>query len=441
MNNPSRTFSNADYRRLGDRIRSNNGEASEDDLRMLQELRTSYKDPLAEIFNTLERMAHRVDKNCICTYRIKRIESIISKILRFPEMQVNRAEDIAGCRCIVASHDLVYKLYDKIVKSQTKLPFEIKGKVNDYIKTPKDSGYKSIHLNVTLKNDNRRIEIQIRSLEDHHWATLVEITDLLYQSKLKEHGLDFFPELYEFHKLLSQSDRDLKDVQKARIARIALKYNYIDKVGTIFAQNYIEVRKRWNRMLLQNKHFFLVAADSSGIPEFEGFLSFDEAEEAYFSKYMNNPTNKNIVLTHLKYADFAKISCAYSNYFLTYNNLMMRLLKTISDVVIISYREHHIRDFSFFYQGFLDITKCWIDKKLIEAHSIAEVIAKSKRKNASRIDWEISFKQTHWEYSKTFQKTESQLGFRVLNPITYIIRKRKSIAFMQYLKSLTRPEN
>ena len=72
-------------------------------------------------------------------------------------MQINRAEDIAGCRCILSTEEQVYKLYNAILKRKSKLPFEIKGKINDYIEYPKDSGYKSIHINVSVKGETKRI--------------------------------------------------------------------------------------------------------------------------------------------------------------------------------------------------------------------------------------------------------------------------------------------
>ena len=130
-------YSNKDYKRLGDRIRSNPKEVSDNDLLMLQELRLSYKEPLATIFKSIQRAAQRVDEYCICTYRVKRIESIISKLLRFPEMQVNRAEDIAGCRCIMSSTEKVYELYNRLMKNKDKLPFIIKGTIHDYIEKPR----------------------------------------------------------------------------------------------------------------------------------------------------------------------------------------------------------------------------------------------------------------------------------------------------------------
>lgn len=45
----------------------------------------------------------------------------------------------------------MYKLYDKILKVVDKYQLEIKGKLHDYVDNPKESGYQSIHLNLTLK--------------------------------------------------------------------------------------------------------------------------------------------------------------------------------------------------------------------------------------------------------------------------------------------------
>ncbi|MDE5571852.1 MAG: hypothetical protein K2I86_07390, partial [Prevotella sp.] len=151
-NEQSNKYSNKDYRKLGDRIRNNPKDVAEADLLMLQSLRLTYKEPLAIIFNSIKKTAYKVDRNSICTYRVKRIESIISKLVRFPEMQVNRVEDIAGCRCIMSSTEKVYELYNKLLKNKDKLTYEIKVTIHDYIKEPKASGYRSIHINAVLRN-------------------------------------------------------------------------------------------------------------------------------------------------------------------------------------------------------------------------------------------------------------------------------------------------
>lgn len=48
-------YSNKEYKRLGDRIRNNPQNISEDDLIILQELRLTYKEPLSIIFNSIEK--------------------------------------------------------------------------------------------------------------------------------------------------------------------------------------------------------------------------------------------------------------------------------------------------------------------------------------------------------------------------------------------------
>ena len=92
----SKIYTKGDYKRLSDRIRKNPSDIASTDYEMLQALRLTYKDSLAIVFNTLDKLAHGIDKDCVCTYRIKRIESIISKLLRFPDMEVQRVADIAG---------------------------------------------------------------------------------------------------------------------------------------------------------------------------------------------------------------------------------------------------------------------------------------------------------------------------------------------------------
>lgn len=58
-------YSNKDYKKLGDRIRSNPHDIAKADLLMLQSLRMSYKEPLSIIFKSIEKTAHKVDEDCM----------------------------------------------------------------------------------------------------------------------------------------------------------------------------------------------------------------------------------------------------------------------------------------------------------------------------------------------------------------------------------------
>ena len=377
-------YSNKDYKRLGDRIRSNPKEVADADLLMLQE----------------------------------RIESIISKLLRFPEMQVNRAEDIAGCRCIMSSTEKAYELYDRLMRNQNRLPFVIKGTIHDYIKEPKESG------NAVLKDgDNRRIEIQIRALEHHNWATLVEITDLLFDAKLKEHGRKSNPDLYEFHRLLSLPPERLTKDDRYFMADVAIKYNYIGKIGEVFARNYLDVRRQWNKMKLQHSHFFLVSIGSDGIPDFMGFSIFEEAEKAYFDKFVNNDENRNIVLTHLEQANFTKISIAYSNYFMTFNNTIVQVLLNLSEAVVNAYRQNKVKLFDKYYQSYLDLIEFWVDQQVLELSWFkSDKIATNSR--LMRTEWTNSINSAIDVMQHMRWKMKQELTFNPLHIIPYMHKQR-----------------
>ena len=418
------TYSNKDYKRLGDRIRSNPQQVADEDLQMLQELRMSYKEPLSIIFKSIEKVAYKVDHDCICTYRVKRIESIISKLVRFPEMQVNRAEDIAGCRCIMSSTEKAYELYHRLMKNKDRLPFLIKGVIHDYIEKPKASGYRSIHINAVLKDgDNRRIEIQIRGLEHHNWATLVEITDLLYGLKLKEHGDQADRDLFEFHRLLSLPNDKITKEEKYFIADTAIKYKYIETIGEVFARNYLDVRQQWNKMKLQHSHFFLISTGSDGIPDFMGFMSFEDAEQAYFDRFINNDENRNIVLTHLQRADFTKISVAYSNYFLTFNHTLVHILLYLSVAVVNSYRQNRVSAFDRYYQSFLDIIAFWSEKQLLEVSSFNED-RNAKNSRLLRTEWSNSIKRGIGALRHIVVDMHQRLSFGLFHVVPYYHMKR-----------------
>ena len=106
-------LSKGEYKRLTERLRSAESakSISAEDYEMLQGLRVQYKVPLSKVYDIIKRLARRVDLDSVCTYRIKRIESIVSKLQRQNKMQVHRMADIAGCRCIMSKEEDAIQLY------------------------------------------------------------------------------------------------------------------------------------------------------------------------------------------------------------------------------------------------------------------------------------------------------------------------------------------
>ena len=346
------SLSNKDFKKIGDRIRQNPNNVEKTDLDVLQELRTSYKDDLSSVFNILVSLTRKIDKRAIITYRVKRIESIISKLIRQPQMQVNRMADIAGCRCILQTNANVIRLCKELSSCI------IVKNINDYISNPKPNGYSSLHLMVqSPSNPKHTIEIQLRTQTQHNWATLVEITDLILQTKIKE--FENNEDLVLFHRLLAKDMNVLSSEEMRSILNIARRYSYFEKISAIFNNNYIEVRNSWNRSRTGRNNFFLLATGSDGKPSIQTFSTFDEAEKEYYALYNSNTDGKNIVLTHINNANFEQISMAYSNYFLTYNELFFTCYSIASKLTIEEYMGNQpylfLKTYPFFWKFTKDI--------------------------------------------------------------------------------------
>lgn len=143
---------------------------------------------LEEFEDKILHIALEVDKNAIIAKRLKRTPSIVRKLRRLNHIQLNSMQDIAGLRIIVDSMFKVKKLV-KILKSN-KFSYEHKLE-DDYITEPKSSGYRSFHLifknndSVNKELDGLLIEVQVRTLVQHAWATAVEIMGTYLNTQLK----------------------------------------------------------------------------------------------------------------------------------------------------------------------------------------------------------------------------------------------------------------
>lgn len=111
--------------------------------------------------------------------RLKSPESIVEKLQRknIP-MTVEGIEenlfDVAGVRVICSFQEDIYMLAESISKQDDIKIIEVK----DYIKNPKDNGYRSLHLIVEipifLLNEKRfmKVEVQLRTIAMDFWASL-----------------------------------------------------------------------------------------------------------------------------------------------------------------------------------------------------------------------------------------------------------------------------
>lgn len=112
-------------------------------------------------------------------YRLKSVNSILGKLeKRSLEVSldsiVTNLTDIAGVRVICNYVSDVYKIADLLIK-QSDIKLIAK---KDYIKHPKENGYRSLHLVVEVpiflaeKVQPTTVEIQIRTIAMDFWASL-----------------------------------------------------------------------------------------------------------------------------------------------------------------------------------------------------------------------------------------------------------------------------
>ena len=172
--------------------------------------RSSHSYPLNAFQIGLRQRARKIERSHTVAQRLKRFSSIRAKLLRFPDMKLSQMQDIGGCRAVVSSCAKVVKIEQSYKSSRHahELIHE-----DDYISTPKESGYRGVHLIYRFASTSRpeynglKIEVQLRSKLQHAWATAVETVGTLVEQPLKssigeEDWLQFFALMGSAHAIM-----------------------------------------------------------------------------------------------------------------------------------------------------------------------------------------------------------------------------------------------
>ena len=161
------------------------------------------------------------DKNPIegIKTRIKSYDSLVRKIRRknIPMSLASIEEnikDIAGVRVICSFPEDIYELADSFLKQDDIVLIEKK----DYIKNPKPSGYRSLHLIVQVpiflqKNKKMvNVEVQFRTIAMDFWASLEH--KIYY--KFEGHAPAYIShDLQECSKIVSELDEKMLMLNEA----------------------------------------------------------------------------------------------------------------------------------------------------------------------------------------------------------------------------------
>lgn len=173
-----------------------------------------------EILNDEFQHVHQYNPIEHIKTRVKTPESIVKKLRRYGyessiENMVKYVNDIAGVRVICSFTSDIYRLAEMIGNQSDLKVLSIK----DYIKNPKESGYKSYHMLVSVPiflSDSvvdTKVEIQIRTIAMNFWASLEH--QIRYKKNIENmEGIEEISrELYEAAEIIAQTDRKMQNIK------------------------------------------------------------------------------------------------------------------------------------------------------------------------------------------------------------------------------------
>lgn len=190
---------------------------------VLKDLRMRYSAAIKEVSTKLEVLDNEYslkhDYNPIhhMQARLKSVDSIMEKIERkgWPKeiASIYKITDFAGVRVICNYLDDIYAVEGSLLRQD-----DIKLiRRTDYIKEPKESGYRSLHLVVEVpiflsdRTYNMPVEIQIRTIAMDTWASLEHELKYKNKSDMPEHVAE---ELKRCARTMTELDATMQRIHK-----------------------------------------------------------------------------------------------------------------------------------------------------------------------------------------------------------------------------------
>ena len=175
-----------------------------------------------EILNDEFQHVHQYNPIEHIKSRIKTPESIVKKLKRHGhestiENMVKYINDIAGIRIICSFTSDIYRIAEMISDQRDIKVLTVK----DYITYPKESGYRSYHLIVTVpvylsdRIVDTKVEIQIRTVAMDFWASLEHKLHYKFEGEAPEHIRN---ELIECSRMVADLDARMLSLNEEILA-------------------------------------------------------------------------------------------------------------------------------------------------------------------------------------------------------------------------------
>lgn len=220
-----------------------------------------------EILNNEFKLAHQYNPIEHITSRLKSPQSIAKK-LRHNEKEltvdniIKYIHDVAGIRIICSFTSDIYRIADLLAKQG-----DIKIlKIKDYIMQPKENGYTSYHMIITIpvflsdKTVDTKVEIQIRTIAMDFWASLEHKIYYKFEGKAPEHIRQELKECsdivgYLDKKMLSLNEQIKVYSQEQQLATEPVCDNTIvaETIGTFVEEEANSVKQEENQTKPEKK--------------------------------------------------------------------------------------------------------------------------------------------------------------------------------------------
>lgn len=296
-------------------------------LDVIENWRKSHQYPLHVFYMWFRRNAPRKDD---VAERLKRFTSIRKKLIKYDKkigLKLSEMQDIGGCRIVVADVPAVYKLAKKYKTSNVR---HILDDENDYIKEPK-RGYRSLHLIYRYNSDKKyqfynghKIEIQIRTLAQHAWATAVEAVDKFTEQSLKtSEGNPTWDRFFRLVSCVIAKLEDCKPIPKTPTDNKTLRAElsaFSDQIAVVAnLLDYGQAIKALGDKSPKGDSYYLITLDidakTTSIKSFPKSL-FEEAYKEYIGieRSISDRSKRDCILVSAK--SVASLERLYPNYFL-----------------------------------------------------------------------------------------------------------------------------
>lgn len=311
-----------------------------DAVAVIDNWRASHAFPLNSFTQTLRNRARRFHATAKTPQRIKRLASIGAKLLEKSDMKLTQMQDIGGCRAVMPALAQAMALRDLYLR-EDHLVHKFLGQ-KDYIEEPKSSGYRGIHLKYrfagsarSLPYDELKIEIQIRTLLQHKWATAVEAAGTFTKEALK--ASKGSPDWLRFFALMSAvfaAREGCSPVPEtpATIDDIYQEIREINKnhlIAATFSQYHALLPTIENQ---REAKYFLVRLDPvNGTVQVKGFRAEEsqEANRQYTEVEAALSPGSPIQAVLVSVGSVASLKRAYPNYFLDTADFLAELRKIV----------------------------------------------------------------------------------------------------------------